>query len=329
MYVMSLPSSAKAALQQAALIIARTPEAKKAVAAAAAAPPPPPPMTAEEAVRQAEAEGLTLLKADNISGFKGVGFTSGSKKAKPYQAKVQRGGMTVYLGCFATAEEAALTFARSPEAQAAVMAAAAAPPAPPPMPAEEAVRQAAEEGLTLLKTDNAAGYKGVSFASQPNLAKPYRATVWRGGKTVSLGCFATAEEAALSFARSPDAQAAVVAAAAAPPAPPLPTAEEALRQAEVEGVTLLRSDISSSGYQGVSCRSGGSKPYQAIVRRGGKKVHLGYFVTAEAAALTFARSSAAHAASSRKRKAEPEEEQEDAEDDDVEVVVLDAYELFE
>ena len=82
-----------------------------------------------------------------------------------------------------------------------------------------------------------------------------------------------------------------------PPAPPLLTAEEALRRAEVEGVTLLRSDISSSGYQGVSCRSGGSKPYQAIVRRGGKHVHLGYFVTAEAAALTFARSSAAHAAS--------------------------------
>ena len=31
-----------------------------------------PSMTAEEAVRQAEAEGLTLLKADNSSGFKGV-----------------------------------------------------------------------------------------------------------------------------------------------------------------------------------------------------------------------------------------------------------------
>ena len=49
-------------------------------------------MTAEEAVRQAEAEGLMLLKADNISGYQGVHFDSG-KKAKPYQANVRRGGM--------------------------------------------------------------------------------------------------------------------------------------------------------------------------------------------------------------------------------------------
>ena len=58
-------------------------------------------------------------------------------------------------------------------------------------------------------------------------------------------------------------------------------------------------------------------------------MHLGYFVTPEEAALTFARSSAAHAASSRKRKAEPEEEHPGAEEDDVEIVVLDAYELFQ
>ena len=38
---------------------------------------------------------------------------------------------------------------------------------------------------------------------------------------------------------------------------------------------------------------------------------------------------AQEAESSRKRKAEPEEEHPDAEEDDVEVVVLDAYELFQ
>ena len=56
---------------------------------------------------------------------------------------------------------------------------------------------------------------------------------------------------------------------------------------------------------------------------------LGFFATAEEAALAFAREAAAQAASSRKRKAEPEEEHPGAEDDDVEVVVLDAYELFQ
>ena len=59
---------------------------------------------------------------------------------------------------------------------------------------------------------------------------PYQAEVWRGGKQVSLGSFATAEEAALCYARTPEgrAAAAAAAAAAAPPEPPPLTAEEAL-----------------------------------------------------------------------------------------------------
>ena len=106
------------------MCIARTPEGRAAVAAAAAVPPP---MTAEEAVRQAEAEGLTLLTADNNTGFKGVVVDS-RNKGKPYQAQVQRKGKRVFLGSFATAEEAALCIARTPEGRAAGSAAAAAPP---------------------------------------------------------------------------------------------------------------------------------------------------------------------------------------------------------
>ena len=49
----------------------------------------------------------------------------------------------------------------------------------------------------------------------------------------------------------------------------------------------------------INCKS---KPYLAKLRRDGKHVHLGCFVTPEEAALAFARSSAAHAVSSRKRK---------------------------
>ena len=78
----------------------------------------------------------------------------GSKKAKPYQTKVWRGGKRVFLGCFAVAEEAALCYARTPEAQAAVVAAAA---EQWPMTAEEVVLQAEAEGLTLLKADCISG----------------------------------------------------------------------------------------------------------------------------------------------------------------------------
>ena len=72
------------------------------------------------------AEGLTLLEADNKTGYFGVHLDRACK-TKPYQAQVRRGGNMVYLGSFATAEEAALCIARSPEGQAAAKRAAAAP----------------------------------------------------------------------------------------------------------------------------------------------------------------------------------------------------------
>ena len=81
---------------------------------------------------------------------------------------------------------------------------------------EEARQQAQAEELTLLVADNNTGYFGVYL--KPGLAKPYQARVSRGGKKVSLGYFATAEEAALCVARSPEGQAVATerAAAAAP-----------------------------------------------------------------------------------------------------------------
>ena len=74
---------------------------------------------------QAEAEGLTLLKADSKVGYFGVALDQRAK-TKPYVAKVRRGGNTVSLGTFATAEAAALCIARSPEGQAAAAKKAAA-----------------------------------------------------------------------------------------------------------------------------------------------------------------------------------------------------------
>ena len=53
---------------------------------------------------------------------------------------------------------------------------------------------------------NGTGYFGVHL-DKPGRPKPYTAELRRGGKPVCLGRFATAEEAALCVARSPEGQA--------------------------------------------------------------------------------------------------------------------------
>ena len=73
--------------------------------------------------------------------------------------------------------------------------------------------QAEAERLTLLEAHNKTGYYGVRLHNPCN-PKPYEARVWRGSNQVSLGYFATAEEAALCIARSPEGRAAARKAAA-------------------------------------------------------------------------------------------------------------------
>ena len=81
--------------------------------AAAAAP-----LTSEEARQQAQAEKLTPRVAKNTTGYSGV-YLNNPGHPKPYQARMRRGGKLENLGYFATAEEAALCVARSPEGWAA------------------------------------------------------------------------------------------------------------------------------------------------------------------------------------------------------------------
>ena len=233
-------------------------------------------------LQQAQAEKLTLLVADNKTGYFGVHLASRPGLSKPYQARVRRSGKMVYLGIFATAEEAALCVARSPEGQAAAAERAA---AAVPLTSDEARQQAQAEKLTLLVADNKTGYFCV-YLVKPGLSKPYQAKVTRGGKDVYLGCFATAEEAALCVARTPEGQAAAAERAAA--AAPL-TSEEARQQAQAEKRTLSVAE-NKAGYFGVHLKPGRAKPYQAKVTRGGKYAFLGTFATAEEAALCFARS---------------------------------------
>ena len=75
-------------------------------------------LTSEEALQQAqESEGLTMQVSEKGTGYFGVRRCL--SKSKPYAAQVRRGGMQLHVGSFATAEEAALCVARSPEGQAA------------------------------------------------------------------------------------------------------------------------------------------------------------------------------------------------------------------
>ena len=155
-------------------------------------------MASERALQQAQAEGLTFLKADTQSGYAFVTVEPG--RPHPYRVKVTRKGAQVPLGHFTTVEEAALCVARSPEGQAAAK--PALPPDAPPT-REEVLQQAQAEGLTLRKADTLSGYANVANAvnGRPD---PWRARFIRGGMQIHLGYFATAEEAALAVARSPE-----------------------------------------------------------------------------------------------------------------------------
>ena len=102
-------------------------------------------MTPEETRQQAQAEGLTLLVAENASGYYGVIHRPG--RSKPYQAMLRRSGKQVSLGYFTTAEEAALCVARSPEGRKAAAAARV-----PPLVSEEgdAGEEVKEENIEVL-----------------------------------------------------------------------------------------------------------------------------------------------------------------------------------
>merc|ERR1740139_1031710 len=196
---------------EAALCVARLPEGQAAAAverdatqegqaAEARRAAVAPPLTSEEALQQAQAEGLVLRVGRSGTGYFGVHLANPGTP-KPYQARVSHGGKMVHLGSFATAEEAALCVARTPEGRAAAKRAAVAAP----LTSEEALQQAQAEGLVLHVAENWTGYFGVNLKN-PGTPKPYKAHVWRGGKDVYLGSFASSEEAALCVARSPEGQ---------------------------------------------------------------------------------------------------------------------------
>ena len=191
-------------------------------------------LASEQALRQAREEGLTLRAGNNSTGYFGV--CHDPSRTLPYRAQLKCGGKKVCLGNFATAEEAALCVARSPEGRRAAQEGAAAATAAA-LTSEEAVRQAQEEGLPLLQassSNSATGYFGV-YVDPRCKSKPYTARVWRaGGRSETLGQFATAEEAALCVARTPEGQAALGRATTFAELTPPPVPEPRLPEVQAE-----------------------------------------------------------------------------------------------
>mmetsp|Transcript_30174 Transcript_30174/g.97025 ORF Transcript_30174/g.97025 Transcript_30174/m.97025 type:complete len:361 (+) Transcript_30174:170-1252(+) len=167
-------------------------------------------MDEAEARRMAAEEGLTLVHSPrNQTGFMGVARTESGR----FRSKLGEES----IGTAATAEAAALLYARrlGPEtsAEAAAIAAAAAASAAAsaaaaeaePMSAAEAERLAAVEGLTLVPSTGSLdgrkagsvskwGFKGVSYKAKIGM---FHAALG----TESIGSFRSAPEAALAYAR--------------------------------------------------------------------------------------------------------------------------------
>jgi hypothetical protein len=249
-------------------------------------------LTADEACAQAVAEGLTLVPAENETGFKGVRRDwiatnrPGSSKRRGaagsrFRARFTAGGSRAEdLGAFDTAEEAALVYARriGKDASMAQMMAQRS------LTAEEAIAQAAAEGLTLVLGSSKTGYKGVCFdRDTANGKRRFVAHAHEHGRSKFLKLTDTPEEAALVYARYIGNTAAR--AAAAPPRRGM-TSDEALAQAATEGLSLIVAQ-SVTGYRNVFATAEGR--FTAKPKERGVWIHLGRFDTAQEAALVYAR----------------------------------------
>ena len=163
--------------------------------------------------------------------------------------------MLVHLGSFATAEEAATAYARS-EYGRADAAKLLQPRAAPTAAGAEVIRQAGRQGLTLTSSSSSStGYKGVCYDPKGRGSKKYKLQATVGGNSVGLGMFATAEQAALFYARREAGRdTSDLTAPPPPPPPPVPSSPagvKAVRQAGREGLTLATSSSNNSGYRGV------------------------------------------------------------------------------
>jgi hypothetical protein len=234
-----------------------------------------------------EVDGLTLhLSGNAVSRYRGV-YRHRGRGSKRFQAMYRRKS----LGCYATAVEAAVAYAKHRAAkQSAAGVEGEASPDSEVEEEEEAVDRAQlteVDGLALhLSANSKTSYRGV-YKHRGRGSKCFQA-MCRGK---SLGYYTTAVEAAVAYAkhRAAKQSAAGGEGEESNPHSEVEEEEEAVDRAqltEVDGIALHLSGKSKSSYRGVYRRPGrGSKCFQATCR--GKS--LGYYTTAVEAAVAYAK----------------------------------------
>lgn len=217
-------------------------------------PPEDPNVSALRAsfLQQASEEGLELVRAETASGYKGVYCVRGR-----YLAQVWRDGERIQFGATATAEEGALALARYYRY--------ARRPSRPRKGYFGRPPPAVPSASPLLT----AGQQGSGAALQPHVASD-------GGISAALGTCGGTDSAMADHHGG------------GPCVTTHPSADAALHEAEMEGLQLVRSEHSNTGFKGVcrqSFRFGEEARY--YVRCRGKAV--GVYETAEEGALAYAR----------------------------------------
>jgi len=255
----------------------------------------------------AQREGLDLIEAPGTTGYRGV-----TKQATTGSCYMARAGGK-HLGSFPSACEAALAYARHRKSTTIVQPAEVATQILACAPMCDSQRGTA---LDALRTSaNPAGFTGVSTSG--NQLKPFKATIPSSLRAADsngyLGCFATAEEAALAIVGRVGLDAARTLRASQTTARksadfyvPLDAAAEdvlvaqAKAEAAVAGLTLVVNEKIPSGYNCVQRRVLKRRKQEAdappcycyvayVYRRDHSQMILGTTRTAAEAALIVAR----------------------------------------
>ena len=236
-------------------------------------------LTPEEARAKAAEEGLTLIEANTQTGFLYVYLwnSGGGSKAKEGGEAASASSTTAVAATHEQQQEPPTTTTQEQ----------------PPLATQEPAPQQLQEAQPQPPQPQQ--------ASAASTAKAPRVFQLQPQKGVSMGYYRSAEGAALAYARHIGAEAAAAKAAKVKSQPRAQamassllaelgnlSTEDALRLAQAEGLTLVRSARSKSGYKHVATMKLQARPFRLNAQNGITSVE-GNFASAAAAALAHAR----------------------------------------